>query len=217
MGLWARVLTISWCWDMEEAFDGPGADRPGVGSSQPLRRPSGWATSQVMVVTHWSPAGCSACGPSPGTAERLRDRTAMASSRLSPAAKRALTRRSHGCCWGRGRLSQADLREPERGDHRGHVNDYRDRLAERCTPLTAKRKTVKRKAAKRKAAGPPRYTDCRPPAGSDLDNAADRGIESIIAERRAAVAGSPTSRSWTASRPSCFKTSRARCPHSIRS
>ena len=62
------------------------------------------------------------------------------------------------------------------------LNDYRNRLAERCTPLTAKRKT-----AKRKAAGPPRYTDCKPPAGSDVDKAAWTAVSNqIIAELWAA-------------------------------
>jgi len=62
------------------------------------------------------------------------------------------------------------------------LNDYRNRLAERCTPVTAKRK-----AAKRKAAGPPRYTDCKPPAGSDVDKAAWTAVSNqIIAELWAA-------------------------------
>ena len=57
------------------------------------------------------------------------------------------------------------------------LNDYRARLAERCTPLSVKR-----------AAGePPRYTDCRPPSGSDVDPAAWTAVSNqIIAELWAA-------------------------------
>jgi hypothetical protein len=57
------------------------------------------------------------------------------------------------------------------------LNDYRARLAERCTPL----------AAKRAAGGPPQYADCRPPAGSDVDQAAWTAVSNqIIAELWAA-------------------------------
>jgi hypothetical protein len=57
------------------------------------------------------------------------------------------------------------------------LNDYRARLAERCTPL----------AAKRAGGGPPRYTDCTPPPGSDVDPAAWTAVSNqIIAELWAA-------------------------------
>jgi hypothetical protein len=57
------------------------------------------------------------------------------------------------------------------------LNDYRARLAERCTPLVAKRA----------AGGPPRYTDCRPPGGSDVDPVAWTAVSNqIIAELWAA-------------------------------
>ena len=63
------------------------------------------------------------------------------------------------------------------------LNDYRTRLAERCTPLAAKRKL----AAKRRVGGPPRYTDCKPPAGSDVNQAAWTAVSNqIIAELWAA-------------------------------
>jgi FG-GAP-like repeat len=58
------------------------------------------------------------------------------------------------------------------------LNDYRARLAERCTPL----------AAKRTAGGPPRYTDCAPPPGSDVEPAAWTAVSNqIIAELWAAA------------------------------
>ena len=65
---------------------------------------------------------------------------------------------------------------PNQGITEGALNDYRSRLAERCTPLAAKRKpAAKHKpAAKRRVGGPPRYTDCKPP-GSGVDQAAWTG------------------------------------------
>ncbi len=57
------------------------------------------------------------------------------------------------------------------------LNDYRARLAERCTPL----------AAPYAPATPPRYSDCRPPAGSGVDPAAWTAVSNqIIAELWAA-------------------------------
>ena len=70
----------------------------------------------------------------------------------------------------------------------GELNDYRSRLAERCTPLAAKRKpAAKHKpAAKRKVGGPPRYTDCKPPA-EGVNQAAWTAVSNqIIAELWAA-------------------------------
>jgi hypothetical protein len=78
---------------------------------------------------------------------------------------------------------------PNHGITEGELNDYRSRLAERCTPLAAKRKpAAKHKpAAKRKVGGPPRYTDCKPPAGSGVNQAAWTAVSNqIIAELWAA-------------------------------
>ena len=68
------------------------------------------------------------------------------------------------------------------------LNDYRSRLAERCTPLAAKRKpAAKRRPPPRPpVGGPPRYTDCKPP-GSDVNQAAWTAVSNqIIAELWAA-------------------------------
>jgi hypothetical protein len=57
------------------------------------------------------------------------------------------------------------------------LGDYRARLAERCTPV----------GANSAAGGPPRYIDCRPPAGSDVDPTAWTAVSNeIIAELWAA-------------------------------
>ena len=71
---------------------------------------------------------------------------------------------------------------PNQGITEGALNDYRSLLAERCTPLAAKRKP----AAKRRVGGPPRYTDCKPP-GSGVNQAAWTAVSNqIIAELWAA-------------------------------
>jgi hypothetical protein len=66
---------------------------------------------------------------------------------------------------------------PQQAITEATLNDYRNRLAERCTPAFA---TIVLGA-------PPRYTDCKPPAGSNVDPAAWTAVSNqIIAELWAA-------------------------------
>ena len=59
------------------------------------------------------------------------------------------------------------------------LNDYRARLAERCTPL----------AAKRAVGAPPRYSDCAPPPGSDVEPAAWTAVSNQIIGKLWAASG----------------------------
>ena len=134
----------------------------------------------------WSPAGCSVCEPLPGTAERSAGRTATVTFQLFRRVRRGAYAEVSRLLLGReGDFRKLTYASPNEAITEATLNDYRTRLAERCTPLVAKR--GRQRSRQTQAAGPPRYTDCRPPGGSDVDPAAWTAVSNqIIAELWAA-------------------------------